>query len=434
MTPAPAKEEAPFLELTYHYVHTRRVEGENVEHKTPLVPRAEGDLRVTLGPRIVDIVEDGRHRVFDFERGRVHSIDVEAGTYVETLLVSHAANLDMEMRHRLRMAKTLDAAGQADPSLAPVELACLLGWSSGADEAPTKLTAWEGTGQLTLDERVLVRWTRSEHVLPKRLRGAYARFLHYCAQPHPAARAAMAEQPTLAAEFRKDYRDVGTRAEFVLTLTAVRPTATPPQSAEGLTRVFGDSAVANLAKRVLQPEADDPLERLDEKWFTTFSAAAEKRGDYEDAFLLLMEYGLQSGVQLLDEVRALLTNGSAVAALRPLLGTFGGRDAERALNVLDSVDREHLTHPYIVDVFRANWFTQLKRGKEARDLFLTVLGQAPWLTAAHNDLGDLYVAEFNTGLAWLCYEIGRSIAPEHSTWADLEGFEKHLRRKFAEIL
>jgi len=425
-----------YIDLEYGYVLTRQTEGENIKHETPLVPRSEGRLRVTLGPRIVEIVEGARRRVFDFEMCRLLVVKVEDGTYSESSLLGVVGFLEIEMRNRVRMSAVLKAASKEMPSLEPLEMAALFGWSTASKEAPTKLTIEKTGGHLDGNGRTLVQWTESEHALPEALRGAYARFLHHYTSPHPAARAALANQPRLAAEIRLDQRNLGQRMCRVLTLESAKLTTKPPKSVEGLRRVFGKGPVADLARCVLRPDADQLAKRLDEEAFRKLSASARDRGHFEDAALLLLEWSLQSGEMPIADIRALMSDKESAPALQRLFRnvSIANSAPEQALRGFDAVDRKRLTHPYIVDVFRANTLTTLRRYDEARVLFLKTLKQAPWLSAAYKDLGDIAVRMFDTHTAWLCWEVGRKIAPEHKTWSSVNGWEKRLAKKFAAIL
>jgi hypothetical protein len=108
--------------------------------------------------------------------------------------------------------------------------------------------------------------------------------------------------------------------------------------------------------------------------------------------------------------------------------------AARGLEALDALDRDQFSHPHVLDVFKANMLTGMGRSDEARALFLDHLRRSPWLAAAYKDLGDLYYARYEMSRAWLCWEIGRSIAPGHPNWGKLRAYEDRLRKEFARIL
>ncbi len=442
-SPARAKDEkAVSLRLVYSYVLERTDEAD-LERKTPLVPRTEGTVEVHLGQESIAITARGHRRVLDFAKDMEYVIDESGETYQQSSLVAGLAGLQLELRNRIRMGKMLASMEKNTDAFAPVELAALFGWRPADVDAGTAadLAIADGGGTLKTGDRVLAQWTASEHVLPRWLRSSFARFLHYHLHPHPQARDAMANGERVPARIVTRWRNVGESDVLTMTLTSARVEGAHPVGVEGLTRGFRDDPLGELARRALIPGEGVPGQegvdkRIDQEGFRKLAADARAAGRYEDCLLLLLECGLQSGDGLREDFRALLTDEQSAARAKSLIEAIALANSapETALKSLDEVDRDALTHPLLLDVFRANAIARLKRLPEARDLFVAALTKHTWLAAAYKDLGDICYAALDVRATWLCWEIGRAISPQHSIWKPVDAYEESLRTTFAELL
>lgn len=94
IAPAPGRGDddapPPFLRLEYRAVTTNESAGENVQRKAPLVPRTEGTFVAVLGPRRVELVEETRRTVLDYEHERILRVEPD-GSYRESSLLAQVA-------------------------------------------------------------------------------------------------------------------------------------------------------------------------------------------------------------------------------------------------------------------------------------------------------------------------------------------------------
>jgi hypothetical protein len=151
--------------------------------------------------------------------------------------------------------------------------------------------------------------------------------------------------------------------------------------------------------------------------------------------LLLPESSLTTGA-VTPLLRRLAVDANAKEEMGRFVRPIGlaNKDPDKALALLDAIDRSKLSRPAFVDVFRVNALRHKGRVDEARDLMLATLEASPWITMAYKDLGDLFFAGFATDQAWTAWELGRRIVPGHDCWKAVEDYEKRLRREFAERL
>jgi hypothetical protein len=341
-----------FVELSYHVVTTNESVGD-VKRKTPLVPRVEGDLRVVLGPRRVETEEDGRRTVADYEHGR--ALDVASdGTFRESSLLASVAFVDMEMANRAQIAKALASVkSTADMVDAPREISILFGVRAQGDETKP-VASKDGDAVVFRDgDEELARWTPSAEALDEAQRAAFSRFLQSRCRLHPDVRAAIVADGHAPSALRFRWRDVDVRSTAEMTLGGTKRLRTA--SVETTRRVFDDAdPVARVAKRVLDPSKEDLAARLTKDDFLRLTKEARAAGRYEDATLLLIECGLQSGDAVTDAMRDLRSDETARARVESFGAVVGTRKPQAQLDALAKLDRSLFSRPHVLDVFRAN--------------------------------------------------------------------------------
>lgn len=422
-----------FLRIEYRAVTTNESTDEDVKRKTPLVPRTEGTITAVLGPRRIEFVEEGRRTVLDHEHERVLRVETD-GSYRETSLLANVAFIDMEMKNRARLAKVLAAAGMKDESARPRELSVLFGWRAKGDD--TSITTAQDGGAIVFrdGDEELARWTPSAESLDEAQRASLARFLQFRCRLHPAVRDAIAADGHVPAAMRFRWLNTGTRSTTEMTLLGAKRSNDDGSIRLGQ-RVFEDSdPLAGVAKRVLDPAKDDAAPRLAKDDFVRLAREARKAGRYEDAAVLLIECGLQTGDAVTDELRDLRSDDAASPRLERLFGVIGEHDPAKQLQGLEALDRASFSRPHVLDVFRANSLAATNHLDDAVQAMLGALAKSPWLTGAWKDLGGFYYARFDTGRTWLAWEAGRRAAPDHPMWSQIQEFENHLRKAYRAIL
>ncbi len=425
-----------YVRLTYRVTTDRVSTTEAVRKGNRIVPHTETTVTVTLGPRVVDFAnEDGRRTLLDYESGWGHVIDRAGETYRSAPLLAHFGFLDIEMFNRRKLGGVLAATDVDDPAFAPVELSILFGWPDARDDADITSATADGHTIWSLADDELTRFAPSEHQLDEAQSAALDRFLQRRCHLHWEVREEIVATERAPTVLRYRWHNTGERATAAWTLVSCEYSDTAPTGIDGLTRDFPDSGLGRLARRVLQPDDDAP-ERLSHEDLVGLSNAARDAGRPGDAALLLIESNLRNGTNAAEELRALLVDADAAKSIRALLGSVSraNSDPKRGVAELDAVDRSTLTHPAILDVLRANGLANMGRIDDALTAFITALDALPYLSAAYNDLGMALHRAFRTGDAWLAWEIGRSMGPNHPTWQGVQGLEQHLRDTYGELL
>ena len=422
----------PFTELSYRVVTTNETTSDDVKRKTPLVPRVEGTMRAVLGPRRVEVEEDGRRVVLDYENERELRVEAD-GAYHESSLIATVAFLDMEMSNRARIAKALATAGMKEPSSPPREVSILFGVRAKGDET-TVSSAADGAATVFRDgDEELARWAPSAEKLDEPSLAALSRFLQRRCRLHPDARAAIVADGRAPAALRFRWHDVGVRSTTEMTLISTKRLREP--SIDAVRRVFDDAdPLESVARRVLAPSKEDLAARLSKDDFVRLAKEARAKDRFEDAGFLLIECGLQTGDAVIEELRGLRSDEAARPRVDATLGAMGSGDPKAQLERLDKLDRALFSRPHVLDVFRANCLAQTRRVDEGITTMLGALSKSPWLAGAWKDVGDMHYARFDTRRTWLAWEAGRRATPDHEMWQQVREFEERLRKRYRDLL
>ncbi|NOK17866.1 hypothetical protein [Corallococcus carmarthensis] len=89
-------------------------------------------------------------------------------------------------------------------------------------------------------------------------------------------------------------------------------------------------------------------------------------------------------------------------------------------------------HAHVLKSFEAGARRALNEPQEARALLLDVLKANPFFTGAYKDLGDLFVADWDMGAAWRCWDAAKNIAPGHHLLNDVSAMEEMLAAEHPE--
>lgn len=106
---------------------------------------------------------------------------------------------------------------------------------------------------------------------------------------------------------------------------------------------------------------------------------------------------------------------------------LGQTEPRQAIERLETLQAHTPDLDYVLDVFQAGWWAELGEDARARDLFVRALAVNPSLAGVWKDLGDLYYRHFEMATAWLCWDIGRRLAPEHEMLQTVDTLERMLR-------
>ncbi|MBI2497037.1 MAG: hypothetical protein HYV75_03645, partial [Opitutae bacterium] len=150
-----------------------------------------------------------------------------------------------------------------------------------------------------------------------------------------------------------------------------------------------------------------------------------------DAIMALLEFGLQSGEQLTDDLRRHREIFNRDAACQAYLGAMRPSDkaaAEKSLAANAALDRRGLAKAHMLDLQRANLLEQTGQPRQAVELYFKVLRANPHHAGALHDLGLNLARGFEPAKAWQCWDAARRLYPAHPMMRDIIRIEQDLLR------
>ena len=416
-------------------------------------------LTAWIGPDYFDLIEGGHETLYDFKLRRRLVLDRTAGTFANLSLYGDVAfrRFDMEKRVELAGMFSAGAGGKEQP------LALKPFWIESDVGVPTGLTPRTVVAQETVADGSLRFRVNGEEVglfvpkpgrLPLRIGQTFARFLRYRLQLHPDIVGALEEDGRLpqrlifvvvAGEDRRPGGLVLRKSEMVnddYPLPATLRSVPIPAGAD-------DTDASTL--RALLPVM---LDAVAGKWGNGPRSLADYRRAIDEALqhkqgfqaaLLLAEMTMQYGRAAndcttgppdvpchdADELSKRLA-GDARAAKLYKAQLLQSKDPKQALALWQGLRRDDVTDGYVVDIFLAGLESAGNRADAAVEFVRGMRGN-PYLGALYKDLGDYFLRGARVDLAWLCYDLGRSLPGGGRTGplTSVDGLELRLAQAYS---
>ncbi|MFY2562094.1 tetratricopeptide repeat protein [Corallococcus terminator] len=266
----------------------------------------------------------------------------------------------------------------------------------------------------------------------------FVRFLRYHYLGHPLILERLASGNRIPRDLhyfaRQPFESQGHEVSLRVHTVDVVPDAALPL--EGHCRVLRsneDRPVNASIERVLLGEVPDTEEVV-----TRRMAEAQQSlrvGRRLEGALTLLELTLEADVSL-PELGSLLQQETDVHVqrLREALTQPPRNEAEARAVVSTYVElrKSAGNRAHVLNTFQAATHRALREDAEARELLLVALEVNPFLAGAYKDLGDIYLSEYATWDAWLCWEAVRKLAPEHRLLKDVNAWEDTLAAEHPE--
>lgn len=157
--------------------------------------------------------------------------------------------------------------------------------------------------------------------------------------------------------------------------------------------------------------------------------------DLVGAMLAYLEYTLVSGSKQIpwtEKDRELLLNSGDVREMLSVTG--GSTNQEEAVSKIASMEEmreKKKAGNHILKIFESNTRASIGDTKIAHELMMDALEMNPYIAGAWKDLGGFFFKNYEPYEAWVCWDLGRKINPEHPLLKDINNFEDHLQVKHA---
>lgn len=393
---------------------------------------------VALGENHLVIQNERQKTVHDFARRRMIVLNRPENTYDDWSLYSLPAFLEHEIANRVVLGGAMKAAGVAGAAAlfdrfdAESELRTEARGAPPGSAAPVIETAPAGDAlEFRHESRTVARFAPADTALPEPWRHRFVNYLAYGCALHPRIRAAIAERQALPRELTFTTRTMNATTTLTLVLRSAAAVAADssvlPAGAKPAAHA-GDPLWPVLA--AVNRAADAPA-RARRAEAVRFANDALKARRPLDAFLGLLEHGLESGEMLNDEIRNRRDAFNRDVRFQAY-GKAREQDtkpaAEKSLARNLAIDRTGLIRAHMLDLQRANLLERAGRPGEAIGSYFKVLQANPRHAGALHDLGAVYARGFEPQKAWLCWDAARRLYPNHFMLANVAEVERRLLR------
>lgn len=447
--PFPAAAAALNVTLPAGLVLARSTEVRESREGTPDSVRSSHDeLRVGLGDRQVLIAAPEQVQILDFGNGTVRFFDPSQRAVFSGSLCAVAAFAEMEIQNRVAMNRMLAVVGRdtAGPSLLDQEATLRVEAAGATRKGVGRVTERHDGAALViaLDGRAHVVCVWSDTTLDAPARAAFEKFLLYGLQLHPEARARLVAEGRLPRTLTVRNRDLGSSSVTQLELEAVGPAdpalgAIPADFRRARFSEGHDDSLTALLERAPGPcaRAADSLEREAQG----FMASAAARGQVLDAFLASVEYALMTGrapdALWTEDLKRQAQRDERLREYRRAASSAIGKSpdqARKAVAKLEAIDRGGLEKGYIIDTEIGNAHQAAGQGVQGRRHLETALWANPCLAGAWLDIGSGFLNDYQTYVAWECFDVARRILPAGSpSFSRVEALERDLRARHPEF-
>jgi hypothetical protein len=385
-------------------------------------------LRVVLADDYLEFEDrDGRvvHDFLSYQSHLVHGDD-----YVRRSLYADIGFRVAELRNRLELIQALEQTDVAAVAGEVVATEHLLAIDDEVSEA--NIVKTEGkTVSYSFEGKLLAEYSSSGKAITAAQSKALVRFLRYYCGGHPDILADLRARNQLPDSLRIDVTNVKETTSYQLRtvsaaecdpprpdFSALRPTVLPPEPLGTLVALalqLSPQGLSNV-RLAVSTRAQQTLEQ------GQFLESALR--DFE---LLLME-GHEAPKALAESRQAFLADPDSKILFEAL--TIGQRDPKRAAALLEPLQKKAGPTAHVVKIFRAGFLLAQGELVQARNLYVEALMANPAIAGAWKDLGDIYHSNYEMDMAWLCWDVGRKLAPDHAMLQETTRLESALRSNY----
>jgi hypothetical protein len=402
----------------------------------------------------LDVTEGDNETIFDFKLRRAIAVDRNSRHFRNGSLYSTAAFRAFELTNRHVMLAALTAAKIATlpDNLKPfwVETELVIANPSQPPPQIERQTSASGAMSFRFDGTDVVRFEPGAQAIPTPERNRFSRALRYIVQIHPSILDDIAATGRVPATLV--YTWFAGTATTTVTLTL--------RSAERFDAAF--PLPANFAVEMLRPEPTDRLNTALSGILPLMSKAVA--GQYAGGPKTVADYQAEIGdtvgngaafQAVLLEFELLLQHGQASIqcptapavprcyAMRELLALasgdprtqsfvealqFDATNRNRAIELRQGIARGDLKDTTALDIMLANALSQSQKHGDAIPFFLSAIRANPYVASFYKDLGDHFLRDYRTDLAWLCYDLGRALPEAYAagTFQAVDQMEQQL--------
>ena len=414
-------------------------------------------LTVALG-QLYFAVDHGHARtIYDFTRRRILQLNLAKNEYEDWSLYSNIAARVREMENRYTMGAASKEAGVDTHSYyerfaTETSLGIALP-GIGQDELKPVITRKDlpdGGWDFWHDGQSVAQFIPAKTVLPALFSIRFGSFLAYECNLHPEIRRQLIATNGIPQLLVAHWAILNQQNTATYRLQSVKQPATDsaviPSRFKPASHQEGGANEPILHVIGLIHDRPGPEQRTLRETTERFAREAISDKRPLDAYLAFLEYRLESGERHSKDFlqyQQQFAQDKRCQQYVISLDQSTQDDCRKGLASCDSIDRRGLQKAYMIDLQRADLLQRLGQGHggmttvdeqkqimAAESLFLKVVTANPYLAGAYHDLGGLYDRTYRQALAWVCFDTGRQLSPDHFLFKDITVFEQRLEHDF----
>ena len=386
-------------------------------------------LTVILADDYLEILQGGDKLVHDFVSRR--SYRVSGADVVNRSLFADLGFRVAELRNRLQVRQALEETTDQRKQL--LGDATLIEHLFGIDDEVSESGLVKTVGSTTAfryKDRLLAEFSKKGEKLQADQAKAFVRFLRYHCGGHPDILADVMVRGVLPRESRLAFYNLNEVVAYSLMFKGMKAYSGPRPDFSKIAITPPPEPLSALGEAALKLTPEIVAEAGQNS--RQASRAALAQGDALGAALRLFEAMLMDGgdigADLARDRAAFEAAPNSAALLKALLA--GAQDPVSAEKSLASLEMKAGRGSHVVAIFRAGFLIASDREVDTRDMYVRALIANPGIAGAWKDLGDIYYTNYETDVAWACWDIGRHLAPRHPMLSEVNRLEEYLRTNY----
>ena len=392
-------------------------------------------MLVDIGDHYFSYTQDGNIYVFDFKTKRFFQINLSSKKYSDDSLYSNIGFRTYEFQNRLTLGGAFAAAGVKKNPMLPVLNEHLFSLQQKGKTSEVSHSLKEGLYYFSSGDHDLASFSKKGHQVSRKQKDMFIKFFRYAFSGHPVILNQISKDEIIPGSISIYRYNVGKEINQ-LAIAEVRSTENKLYNLNeyslGLLNNDSEPFVAFLFNIKLQ--------KFDfERHLKSLLSEANKyylKGEYFDSMLAYLEYTLSPGLnfpRVFQKHKQKIMADENVGKLLRVLNPKSKIKAELSLKVLKNLETISSSKNHVVNILTANTLVRLGNINEAKKLFQKGLMHSPYFVGAYKDIGGVYYNEYNSVMAWRCWDLARQIAPTNKRLKSINEFELRFTQKYPEF-
>ena len=394
----------------------------------------EAPLTAWIGADYFALVDGDRLTITDLKLRRRFIVDRRAGTLVNLSLYGDVMFRRIELARRMKIADALTAKGgnaALPQSLQQFWIESELG--IGAPGKPVAAIVPRRGGdrtQFLFNGQEVAAVTPGRNRVPADLSRSYGAFLRRALPVHPGIASRLGENAEVPQELGFTSEARGATDRIVLELRSAAIVSAgfpmPPRMRPVLLPSGSADPDVTLLRAVLPHMLEAMALRADDRSGEIARDRAAIARDFAAgqefaAALGLTELALRWGRSAAEcipgpdgscrkkEELGQLLGADPQAAAMFRAAALQDREPAKALGIWRGLDRRAVANGYVVDIFLARLFSENGERVAAARSFAAAFAGDPGIVLLYRELGDHFARVSRLDLAWLCFDLGRTL-------------------------